>query len=233
MERATPGTNRSTRRLILGTLAVLGFSAQALDAASIDGTDWLRPLASMSLPSQPALARSNAVRLLLQNFASNDVVKALIVAPGVIDDFHLVHRDAPPLRIEAKNLGEALVALTNQSPTRLLYTNSMLYWHTASDRVPAGVQGEITRSLSSGAKEERVLPRFVWIDVPWENIQPLLRKELRLSVDPAAKADEARHFERVNLAANGLSPQQLIGAVAATTGTRIVLRKQNVTFARP
>lgn len=232
MERPTSGKNCPISRLIVGTLVLLA-PGPDLDAASIKETDWLRPLAAMALPGETTLARSNAVRLLLENFSSNAVVKALIVAPGVIDDFYLIHRDAPPLKVKAGNVGEALIALTNCTSTRVSYTNSMLFWHTASDRLEPGAHGDTTKSIAGGWAQQCSLPRVLWVDTHWENVQPVLKKSMRLTVHPTAKAQGAWHFERANLVANGLSNLELLQAVAVGTGTRLVIRKQTVTFERP
>jgi hypothetical protein len=203
-----------------------------LEAAAPEETDWLRPLTTMTLPVGMTLARSNAVRLVLQSFSSNATVKALVVAPGVIDDFHLIHRDAPPLQIQAHNVGDALMALTNSTSTRLSYNNSILFWHTAADALGPDTRGEPTPSLFTGWNQCS-LPRILWIDAHWETVQPTLKKSMRLTVEPAAKAQSAWHFERVNLAANGLSNLEVLRAVAVGTGTHMVLRKRTITFERP
>ena len=229
MEYPTPGKNRAPSRLIFGALLLMspGF---ALRAAAIVEEDWITPVSAMALPRGTTLARSNVVRVLLQSFSSNVTVKAFIVLPGVIDDLYLVHRDASPLNIDARNVAEALLTLTNRTSSRLLFTNSVLLWRTDSDRSAPEFRRIAKSPIPESWEQECSLPRVLWVDAHWQGAQPVLKKGMRITLRPNATAEEAWHFERVNLAANGLSNLDLLQAVALSTGTRVVIRKRTVAF---
>src|SRR5262245_48225290 len=117
MECATPGTTRPVVGLTIGILILLSPNFAA-DAASAPESNWTDPLSAMPLPRDIPLARSNVVRVVLQSFQSNAIVKAIVVSPGVIDDFHLINRDAPPLRISGGDLAAILTTLTNATSTQ-------------------------------------------------------------------------------------------------------------------
>ena len=79
-------------KTLLLAIACLGFLAARLPA----GESWMEALRQMPLPAgTPPLNRDNAMRALLDAFASNATVKALIFLPAVSDDFYLFNRDRP------------------------------------------------------------------------------------------------------------------------------------------
>jgi hypothetical protein len=82
-------------------------------------------------------------------------------------------------------------------------------------------------------RDARVTGPVQWADVPWNRVQPILRKRLGVTVLPAVDSDEAAHFERLNLVANGGSNWELLQAISVATGTRVMVERRRVRFARP
>jgi hypothetical protein len=218
--------------LIAGALAVL-LPEFGLAAPAPNESDFMDALSRLALPRDITLARSNIVRVVLESFRSNEVVKAIVVSPGVIDDLHLINRDAPALKIDARTVADALARLTNCSSSRLEFTNSIVHWRTETERSRPEIVVAAGSPLSASLARGYSLPQVLWIDAHWEKVQPQLKKSLRLSLRPPADADAAWHFERVNIAAAGLNDWEIVRAVAQSTGTRIVIRKRTLTFERP
>jgi hypothetical protein len=201
-------------------------------------------LAAIPVPSRLLpLTRSNALRTLLTSVAAatNDAVRAAVVLPGLVDDLHLIHRDAPPFSLRPQNLAEALEALATPHPAlRATLANSILVLHTAPEEatvVAAGLSpapsGAPIPALTLPPVRERGDGSFQWIDRPWAAVHPELKRRLGRRIRPAADAPEALHFERVNLAGHHLSPDRLAQALAWATGTRLVVTAREVRFERP
>jgi len=210
-------------------------AAEATRTASQSETTWQAArsaLAEMPLPLTPSLARSNAIRLIVHAFKSNAVVRALIVLPGAVDDFHLIHRDVPLPALNSRNLAEALASLTNASQWRITFSRSFLLVHTAADRLTAEVR--IVDSATRDRLQSRMgESKLEWVDAPWPKAHPILRKAIGLGLQPAADSPNAGHFERLNLAAAHLTDLELVEAVALSTGTRLSVERRRVQFERP
>lgn len=198
----------------------------ALAAPSAPG--WTDALRAMPLPAgAPPLNRDNAVAVLLQAFRSNATIKAMVVLPGVSDDFYLIHRDAPPLNLRATTLGDALAALTNATPVRLTWREPFLFVHVEGDRLEPAVQAtddETARRL----RQEVALSGGTFVDRHWEKLQPQLTAGLRVPVQPAPASEDAWHFERHNFAAWNLTGWELLQVLSLTGNTRVTVQKQAV-----
>jgi hypothetical protein len=225
MDRPTQRTRRSALALTIA-LAWLASICPVLAA----GQSWQDALARMPLPADaPLLNRDNAVCVLLESFRSNSVVKALVVLPGVSDDFYLVNRDKPRLNLRAANLLEAFTALTNATAARLTFRAPFLLLHVDGDRLEP--MSEIEDPKQAGRlKAGRHLPRVFHCDTHWDQLQPLLQRALARPVRPQARSKDAWHFDRHNLAGCGLTDWELLEAVALSGKTRFVVRKQAVVF---
>ncbi len=190
-------------------------------------------LAAMPFVSPAPLARSNAVRRILEAFRPSPAVHALVILPGAIDDFHLVHRNDPLPPMAATTLAEALDALTNATAWRVTCdaTASRVLIHTAAER---SAPGEVRAHPATTARlRQRVVkPPVKWIDATWPVVQPALENGLGLWVRPAADEAGAGHFERVNLAGQGLTQWEWLEAVALATGTRLVVERREARFER-
>lgn len=224
--------------LVLTSLAApvaVGVAVRSSAADVPPGTGWSKAraaLEAMPLPTAP-LTRSNAIRLILQSFVANDAVRAVVVLPGAVDDFHLVHRETPLPAITGRTLAGALEALTNATAWRLTFdpVRARLLIHTAAERVIPEVRVE-GQGVEARLQQRRSRSKLRWIDARWSSVQPALEQALGRWVKPQPDADEAGHFERVNLAGQGLSELELLEAVSLASGTRLVVGRREVRFER-
>lgn len=231
MDLPASGTHRATGSLAATALLLCFVFLLVGDTVAIGQTpDWRTPLSSMQIPAEtPPITRTNAIRILLSQFRSNDVVRAIVVLPGVVDDFHLIHRDAPALDIRAGNLADAITQLTQRTDMRVTFADPILLLHTPEEpaRHPASYLRSSDRSKLAALRNTGEL---LWIDTHWERAQPHLRKRLGRAVRPEAGSREAWHFERLNLAAFQLTTAELISAVSLATKTRATVTSRRVTF---
>ncbi len=226
----------SLKRLLLlvGLIAAVVVQTSAVDVSP--EVAWAKARAAldaMPLPAAPPLTRSNAIRLILQSFAANDTIRAVVVLPGAVDDFHLVHRETPLPAIPARTLAGALEMLTNATAWRLTFdpVNARLLIHSATDRLRPAVQIEGS-GVEARLQRRRSRSKLKWIDARWPSVQPALEQALGRWVKPQAEAEEAGHFERVNLAGQGLSELELLEAVSLASGARLVVSRREVRFER-
>jgi hypothetical protein len=215
-------------------------------AAPAAHLDWPAALAGMPVPERASpLTRSNAVRLIVEHFRSNDVVRAIVFHPGVPDDFYLIHRDQPigpspsPSSSSSSpgprvaHLAEAIRALTNFTTVRATFAGGVLHLHTDSDRLDARPgSGTMSGPLRLTLEQRRGLGRAQWVDAHWKSVQPALARAVRQTIRPGPDSQDAWHFERVNLVADGLTDWELLNLVALATGTRLSLAPRAIVFER-
>ena len=191
---------------------------------------WVKALRAMPLPPGATLNRSNAVEVLLNAFPSNTVLKAMVVLPGVSDDFYLIHRDAPALNLRAANLWEGIVALTNATPVRVTWREPLVLLHAgARESLQASIR--IGDAAMAGRLKLQHLPgRVLHLDAHWETLQPSLERVLGRRVRPEGASAEAWHFNRHNVAGWHLTGWELLEAVSLTGGTAVTVQKLGINF---
>ena len=189
----------------------------------------MKALRAMPVPPV-ALNRSNAVDVLLSTFQSNAIVKAIVVLPGVSDDFYLIHRDAPALNLRVTNLWAAIVALTNATPVRVTWREPYVLLHArASDVLEPSIR--IENAAMAGRLKLQSLPgRVLHLDAHWETVQPTLERALGRRVRPDGASTEAWHFNRHNLAGANLTGWELLEAASLTGGTAVTVQKTGIHF---
>jgi len=189
---------------------------------------WQDALKSMPLPpGTPRINRDNAVALLLPAFRSNVTVKGLLVLPDVADDFYLIHRDSPKLELQASNLYQALILLTNATEVRLTFRDPFLLVHMPSDRLEPTVAAR--DPSSARALKSRVAFAEGWFaDTHWDRVQPRLASALKRPVVPEPGSQEAWHFARHNFAACNLTGWELLEAVSLTGHTAVTVQKRDI-----
>jgi hypothetical protein len=198
-----------------------------LDAA---GKAWPEALAGMPLASPaPLLNRDNAICVMLEALRSNDVVKAIVVLPGVLNDFYLINRDQPKLNLRATNLWDAVKVLTNATTVRATYRDPFLLLHLDRDRLESRflVRDQTT---ADELKARHDVPRVLYCDAHWERLQPELQQRLPCRLRPEAPSPEAWHFERLNLAGWGLSDWELLSALSLGADITFVVQKRAILF---
>ena len=190
---------------------------------------WVAALRAMPVPTA-VINRSNAVDVLLGAFQSNAVVKAIVVLPGVSDDFYLIHRDAPPLNLRATNLLDAIVALTNATPLRVTWREPFVLLHAReSDVLQPSIRPEDSASAEK-LRLQRLPGSILHLDAHWETVQPSLERALGKLVRPTGASTEAWHFNRHNLAGANLTGWELLEAVSLTGGTTLTVQKTGINF---
>ena len=189
---------------------------------------WTEALRAMPLdPTTPRLNRANCVAVTLGAFRSNAVVKALLFLPGVSDDFYLIHRDDPALNIQARTLLEAVTALTNRTEVRVTYRAPFLLLHVDRDLLEPDM---VIRNERAAArlKREKHLPHAVYCDRHWEALQPELKGRFPSKILPAARSEEAWHFNRHNLAGWGLSDWEWLEVLSLTGRTTVIVERSRL-----
>jgi hypothetical protein len=205
---------------------LLGLWGQAGNAQ----IEWQETLQGMPL-TEPVLLlnRSNAIPIILGSFRSNASIKALVVLPAVADDLYLINRDQPPLNLRATNLHEAITGLTNRTTVRATFRHPLLLLHLDRDRQEPIIS---IRHLPTAdrLRQRRSPDHLVFCDRSWRTLQPLLGRNLELSVLPPAQSAEAAHVYRVNLACSGSSEWELLTAISLASRTGLTIRRGQVVF---
>ena len=189
----------------------------------------MKALRAMPVPPV-ALNRSNAVDVLLGSFQSNAVVKAVVVLPGVSDDFYLIHRDAPALNLRATNLWAAIVALTNATPMRVTWRESFVLLHAGAREVLQASMRMDDTAMAGRLREQRLSGRMLHLDAHWEVVQPALERALGRTVRPQGASTDAWHFNRHNLAGWNLTGWELLEVISLTGGTKVTVQNRGIDF---
>jgi hypothetical protein len=202
-----------------------------LSAVSLaTGQNWQDALAQMQMPpTAPALNRSNCIPAMLRAFQPDRTVKALVFLPGVADDFYLIHRDAPPLNLQAHTLLEAVAALTNTTAVRVTFRAPLLLLHLDRDSVDPAFSTK-SRSTADRLAGQHSLPQALFVDRPWDTLQPELKNAFRLNFQPKIKSPEAQHLIRVNLAGWHLTDWEWLTALALSSRTTCRVSRNRVSF---
>ncbi len=200
---------------------------------SIDATRaeeaWRSALRQMPLAARSeTLARSNCLPVLLGAFQSNRVVKALVVLPGVSNDFYLLNRDRP-LNLAADNLADGLAALAATTEVRVTFREPFLLLHTAKDKLKPATTS-FSSALTKSLRGRCSAPQVLLVDRHWDAVQPWLARLVRLEVTPQPASVDAWHFARHNLAAWQLDDWELLCALSLSGGTKFTLGKNRVRF---
>lgn len=225
MDRSTQRTHHPTLAL---TVALWWFATMWSTFAA--DQIWQDALVRMPLPSSAQLLnRDNTVCVLLESFRSNSVIKALVVLPGVSDDFYLVNRDKPRLNLRATNLLEAIIAVTNATTVRATFRPPFLLLHVDTDRLEPLSQIEDSKHADR-LKANRHLAKASYCDGHWDRLQPALQKAFDRTIRPQARSQDAWHFDRHNFAGWGLTDWEWLEVVALSGKTRFIVQKQGVTF---
>jgi pimeloyl-ACP methyl ester carboxylesterase len=224
-----------TRRLIRNLairglcLAVVATSASAEPSAAGEtnqkGVPWPVILSKMPLASPVTeLNRTNAVRVILGAFRSNDVVKALIFLPGATDEFYMFRRARADLRAASPTLFDVVAALTNQTRLQVTFRSPFLLLHGDSDPLEPEVRAS-SASLTASLQKLTRLPHLEFNDTEWDVIQPMLKKKLHMDVRPWRYSSDSYHFYRSALSGWNLTDFEALEAIALASKTRVRIEK--------
>jgi len=190
---------------------------------------WQEALRGMPLHTETVLNRDNSLPILLRAFQSNAVVKALVVLPAVSDDFYLINRHQPKLNLKAANLLAAITALTNATAVRAAFQAPLLVLHLDRDQLRPAVLIKQKPTAESSSHECR-LPHALFIDAPWQQVQPTLRKAFQMQIGPEAQSMATWHFARHNLAAWNLADSDLLAALTLTARTTVSIQRHRLVW---
>lgn len=214
----------NARRLMLSLL--LGLVSSVTTPAE---EAWRAALRAMPLAAgSGTLARSNCLPVLLGAFQSNNLVKALVVLPGVSNDFYLLNRDRP-LHLAANNLADALAVLAETTAVRVTFREPFLFLHTTKDKLKPATTS-FSSALTKRLRGRCSAPQVLLVDRHWDGIQPWLARLSGLEVTPEPGSIDAWHFARHNLAAWQLDDWDLLCAISLSGGTKFTLGKSGLRF---
>ena len=191
--------------------------------------EWQGAVASMPLRTRiTELNRSNCVEVMLQAFQSNQLVRALIFMPGATDEFYMFRRAKAALTNVNPSLLDAIIALTNQTLIRVTFHSPLLLLH--SDEDPLEPLIRVEHQPTAEKMEYRSFPHLFSNDRDWDEIQPILKKTLKVDVLPWRFSYDTYHFYRHSFAGWGLSGREALETVALAGKTTITVQKRKVIF---
>lgn len=206
---------------------ILFFFVASLSARAME--PWQFALDSMPLGRVTELNRTNCVKLMLNGFQSNCVVKALIFMPGATDEFYFFRRARAVLTNSFPSLLDAVNALTNQTLIRATFQPPLLILHTDED--PLDGQAVVKDpATAERIRQRQFVDHGLYNDRDWDFLLPILRRKLRVSLSPSRYRMASWHFYRHSFAAWGLNGWEALEAVALAGKTKFTVEKKHVTF---
>lgn len=209
----------------------MAFSSFLLILPSLRAAEsWAEALNQMPLATNVAqLNRTNCVGLMLGSFQSNPVVKGLVFLPGATDEFYFFRRAKATLTNNAPTLLDAICALTNQTFIRATFRPPLLLLHTDEDLL----EPEIT--IQDPARVEKLkrtlfLPSVMCNDTDWDHLQPVLTRQLGVSLLPPPYSTDSWHFYRHSFAGWNLTDWEALQAIALAGETSITVKSRELLF---
>jgi len=191
---------------------------------------WPAALSRMPLGGHVTqLNRTNCVDIVLHAFQSNNVVKALIFMPGATDEFYMFRRARADLTNASPSLLDALSALTNQTLIRITFLPPMLLLHTDEDPLDPLITIEHQPTVDK-VKKARFPAHVLYDDRDWEFLQPVLKKQLGIDIQPWRFSTDSWHFYRHSFAAWGLTGWEALEAAALAGKTKFTVRRNLAVF---
>jgi hypothetical protein len=203
-------------------LALVFLSARAAGAQS-----WQDALNTMPLLQETRqLTRTNCVRVMLEAFQSNAVVKGLVFMPGATDEFYMFRRARANLTNAHPTLLDGVNALTNQTFIRVTFHPPLLLLHTDEDPVEPLFKIEDQEALQR-LEAARFVPHALYNDRDWNFVQPILRKALKASVLPWVQSFDSWHFYRHSFAGWNLTGREAVQAIALAGKTKVTVSRSS------
>jgi hypothetical protein len=215
-------------RLAVGWLALLlcvGWSSPLRAQES-----WENALSRMPLGGPVAqLTRTNCVDVMLHALKPDGVVKALIFMPGSTDELNMYRRAHAVLTNDAPSLLDAVMALTNQTFIRVTFRPPLLLLHTDEDPLEPLVTVEHPATVEK-LKAARFAPSVLYNDQDWDALQPVLKKRLKVDIQPWRYSTDSWHFYRHSFAAFSLNGWEAVEAASLAGKSAFTVRRNLVVF---
>lgn len=192
--------------------------------------DWQTALRQMPLGTNVTeLNRTNCVKVMLNAFQSNAVVKALIFMPGATDEFYMFRRAKAELTNASPSLLDAVVALTNQTLIHVTFRPPLLLLHTDED--PLDPLSEIKHpETANRIQQTQFVPHVIYNDRDWDFLLPILKKKLHARFSPKMYSRDSWHFYRHSFAGWNLTGWEALQSIALAGKTKFTVDKRLVTF---
>jgi hypothetical protein len=156
-------------------------------------------------------------------------VKALVFMPGATDEFYMFRRAKAQLTNDHPSLLDAVVALTNQTLIRVTFRPPLLLLHTDEDPLEPLIRIEHAPTAEK-IRSRQFVVHSIYNDRDWNFVQPILKKRLRVDVQPWRYSYDSWHFYRHSFAGWGLSGWEALEAVALAGKTRLTIQRRGIVF---
>lgn len=204
--------------------------ALALASPLAAQTNWQAELAKMPLAEKtPQLNRHNCVRVMLDSFTRNPVVKAVVFMPGATDEFYFFRRAKVKLTNDAPTLLDAVESLTNQTYVQATFRPPFLLFHTPEDSLDPLIVIQDPRTVER-LKKKHFEKHGIYNDRDWDYLQPILSFDLDTKMFPGLFSHESHHFFRHSFAEFDLNGWDALQAMAFAGKTGFTVEKKKVTF---
>jgi len=211
---------------VLATVILLLISTRNVHATQT----WQAVLAAMPLNTmERELNRTNCVRIMLDAFRSNEVVKALVFMPGATDEFYLFRRAKAVLTNSSPTLLDAVSALTNQTFIQATFRPPLLLLHTTED--PLEPDNTVADPFTADRlKRNGRIAHLSCNDRDWDFLQPIFKHSLRISLRPWRYSNKSWHFYRHSFAAWNVDGLEALEIAAFAGKSTFTLRRREAIF---
>jgi hypothetical protein len=215
--------------MIMGRLHFCWVLLASLTAGVADET-WPSVLSRMPLGTGAVeLSRTNCAQLILGGFQSNATVKALIFMPGATDELYFFHRVRAAVTNVSPSLFDALVALTNQSPLRVVFRVPFLLIYSEEDLLDLDIKIQHKRTAEN-LKTNKPVPHLAVIDRDWTQLLKVIKRPIGPTLLPYEGTTGSWHFYRHTLAGWNLTQWETLEACALAGKTKFTVIRNGVIF---
>ena len=214
--------------LLAALLALAGIATSSPRATAAE--PWQDALAAMPLTTNTTLfSRTNTVRIILDSFQSNAVIKGVILMPGATDELYFFRRVNVPFAVANPTLLDCVTAITNQTHILATIVPPFLVLHTTEDFLEGFAIVKSPRA-EARLKGLTVKGHLCFNDRDWDNLQPVLTENIRAYVLPGVGLTDTWHFYRHTFTVWNPTQWELLEATALAGKTQFVLTAWTATF---
>jgi len=127
------------------------------------------------------------------------------------------------------SLYDAVVALTNQSPLRVVFRAPFLLIHSEEDVLDLDIKVKHERTAAK-LKTGKPLPQVVVIDRDWTQLRQLIKHRIGPTLLPYEGMTSSWHFYRHTFAGWNLTPWETLEACALAGKTKFTVIRNGVVF---